>query len=83
MPLPHTIGAELPRGVRTNGIGKRTDAHLNLTRSLADPPPDSWALARAKQRAALGRAFDDAERTSGRPHRTRVSYAGADDGDAA
>lgn len=27
---------EQPSGVKTNGIGKKTIAHLNLTRSLAD-----------------------------------------------
>lgn len=26
----------MTRGVQTNGIGKTTTAHLNLTRSLAD-----------------------------------------------
>lgn len=27
-----------PTGVKTNGKGKRTTAHLNLTRSMADKP---------------------------------------------
>lgn len=70
------------RGVVTNSIGKRTTAHLNLTRTLADPPPVSEALLRARERAALRVAFDEAgnKRRQGRP---RIAYAGAEGDDAA
>jgi len=27
-----------PKPIQTNGIGKRTTSHLNLTRTLADAP---------------------------------------------
>jgi hypothetical protein len=44
------------RAVPTNGIGKRSTFHLNLTRSLADPPSEPTAIERARQRAAMGEA---------------------------
>lgn len=38
-----------PRGVQTNGIGQKTTAHLNLTRSLADV---DWIDGSRQQREA-------------------------------
>lgn len=35
--------SDRPTGIETNGIGKRTTAHLNLTRSMArDPEVKKW-----------------------------------------
>jgi hypothetical protein len=56
MTSPDTGRAGEVRAVRTNGIGKRTTAHLNLTRSLADPPSKPTAIERARQRAAMSEA---------------------------
>lgn len=54
--------ADEARGVETNGIGQRTTAHLNLTRSLADvwgltPLQVSQSLRHLGPREAPGRRF--------------------------
>jgi hypothetical protein len=66
---PGTLG----RAVPTPGNGKRTTAHLNLTRSLADV---GWP-----KRKHPSKMLDDApfaRREWDREHQPRIRYAGAE-----
>ena len=71
-----------PSAVLTNGIGRRSVAHMNLTRTLADVwsvGTASEAMARAKARAAQGEAYRKAHGISKHDkYAARMPYAGMD-----
>lgn len=56
-----------PYAILTNGIGNKSDYHINRTRSLADPPPPSEAKARSKARVAEGKAGISKPPYAGKP----------------
>lgn len=66
--------------VLTNGIGRRSTTHLNLTRTLADAwDVPSEAMIRAKARAAEGEAYRKAHGISKNDkYAARMPYAGFD-----
>jgi hypothetical protein len=78
MTSPDTGRAGEVRAVRTNGIGKRTTAHLNLSRSLADV---DWHGADHPTRI-LSEERPPKPALKGRPRGpvepTRFQYAGAE-----
>jgi hypothetical protein len=60
------------RAVQTPGIGKRTTAHLNLTRSLADV---GWP---GVDHPAKANEYFPTERVWAYGHQPKIQYAGAE-----
>lgn len=77
---PEPLTRVSPSAVLTNGVGRRSRAHLNLTRTLADAwDVPSEAMIRAKARAAEGEAYLKAHGISKYDTKAaRIPYAGFD-----